>query len=90
MVPVLSASQGAVPRTRCVSAPKEQASVPPPKARLPSLDTLQTDPVLFAQAAALDNDLGVRMAGNIHQNPVNTSATKCGWARAGGDKAPKV
>jgi hypothetical protein len=86
-VPVLSASQGAIPRVRCVPASRDQAS---PEARFPSLDSLRADPVLVAQAAALVDDLGVRMAGNNHQNLVNTSATKRGWARPGGHNAPKV
>jgi hypothetical protein len=67
-VPVLSANQGAIPRVRCVPASRDQASAPAPEARFPSLDSLRTDPVLAAQAAALVDDLGVRMAGNNHQN----------------------
>jgi hypothetical protein len=68
MVPELPANQGAIPRVRCVPALRDQASAPPPEARFPSLDKLWTDPVLSAQAAALVDDLGVRMAGNNHQN----------------------
>jgi hypothetical protein len=84
-IPVLSASQGAIPRVRCVPASRDQASAPPPETRFPSLDSLRTDPVLAAQAAALVDDLSVKMTGNNH---VNTSATKRGWARPGGGQRP--
>jgi hypothetical protein len=41
---------------------------------------------MSAPAAALVNDLSVRTTGNN----MNTSTTKRGWARPGGDNAPKV
>jgi hypothetical protein len=77
-------SQGAIPKVRCVPASRDQAS--PPDARLPSLDSLRSDPVMAAQAAALVDDLNVKTTGNH----TNTGATKRGWARPGGDNAPKV
>jgi hypothetical protein len=91
---LLHKSQGAIPRTQKSG---DQASAPPPGASMPRLDFLQSDAMLSAQAASLVDNLDPGVSGsnkssvNIISNISNgNGSTKRGWARPGGDNAPKV
>jgi hypothetical protein len=90
----LHKGQWAIPRTQKSG---DHASAPPPGASMPRLDFLRSDAMLSVQAASLvDNlDHGVsgsnRPSANINSNISNgNGSTKRGWARPGGDNAPKV
>jgi hypothetical protein len=95
----LHRSQGAIPKNQRTG---NQASAPPPGACMPQLDTLRSDAILSAQAAALVDNLDMGVSGSrpsFNNNFSNTGnsnpssgngSTKRGWARPGGDNAPKV
>jgi hypothetical protein len=92
----LHRSQGAIPRTQRTG---DQASAPPPGASMPQLDSLCSDAMLSAQAASLVDNLDLGVSGSkssVNSNSSNSNSsnsngsTKRGWARPGGDNAPKV